>query len=41
VSGYAHAEQRRQATASGFDHYLVKPVDFEQLEVLLPKARAS
>lgn len=41
VSGYAHAEQRRQAAASGFDHYLVKPVDFQQLEALLPKARAG
>ncbi len=31
VSGYGQAEDRSRAKAAGFDHHLVKPVDFGQL----------
>jgi signal transduction histidine kinase/CheY-like chemotaxis protein len=41
VSGYAQDDQRRLAMASGFDHYLVKPVDFDQLEALLPMQKTA
>jgi signal transduction histidine kinase/ActR/RegA family two-component response regulator len=35
LSGYAQEEHRRKALAAGFDHYLVKPVDFDLLDALL------
>jgi len=35
VSGYEEEEHRRQAFASGFDAYLVKPVRFDQLEQVI------
>jgi CheY-like chemotaxis protein len=35
VTAYSHDEARRQATASGFDHFLVKPVTFAELSPLL------
>jgi CheY-like chemotaxis protein len=35
LSGYSREEDRRQAYAVGFDHYLVKPVDFDALHKLL------
>lgn len=35
VTGYGHEESRRQAAEAGFNHYLVKPVELEQLHQLL------
>jgi PAS domain S-box-containing protein len=38
VSGYGQAEDRSRAKAAGFDHHLVKPVDFGQLVSVLAQA---
>jgi CheY-like chemotaxis protein len=35
VTGYADAEHRELSEEAGFDHYLVKPVDPDQLQGLL------
>jgi CheY-like chemotaxis protein len=35
LSGYAQPQEQEAALAAGFDHYLVKPVDVEQLLGLL------
>ena len=35
VSGYGQDEDRRRSLAAGFDHHLVKPVDFDSLVSLL------
>ncbi|HWE37330.1 MAG TPA: ATP-binding protein [Isosphaeraceae bacterium] len=35
VSGYGQDEDRRRSLAAGFDHHLVKPVDFDSLALLL------
>jgi signal transduction histidine kinase len=35
LSGYAQSHDRQTALAAGFDHYLVKPVDVDQLLSLL------
>lgn len=35
VSGYGQEEDRRKSQAAGFDHHLVKPVDFDALLSLL------
>lgn len=35
VSGYGQPEARRRATEAGFDHYLVKPVDFDALRSIV------
>ena len=35
VSGYGQEEDRRRSHAAGFDHHLVKPVDFDSLISLL------
>jgi DNA-binding response OmpR family regulator len=35
VSGYADEAHRARGLNSGFDHYLVKPVDFQELHKLL------
>jgi signal transduction histidine kinase len=40
LSGYSQDEDRKRAFEAGFNHYLVKPVDFEQLRVLLATAPA-
>lgn len=37
VSGYGQAEDRSRAKAAGFDHHLVKPVDFVQLVTALSR----
>lgn len=39
VSGYGQAEDRNCSREAGFDHHLVKPVDFEELGSLLAAAR--
>jgi CheY-like chemotaxis protein len=35
VSGYGQDEDRRRSQAAGFDHHLVKPVDFDSLISLI------
>lgn len=35
VSGYGQEEDRRRSQQSGFDHHLIKPVDFNVLRALL------
>ncbi|NYE60310.1 signal transduction histidine kinase [Duganella sp. 1224] len=37
VTGYGRREDREQATAAGFDHYFVKPVDVEALLALIAR----
>jgi signal transduction histidine kinase/ActR/RegA family two-component response regulator len=38
VSGYDQEKDKEDAMAAGFDHYLVKPVDTEELNALLASA---
>jgi PAS domain S-box-containing protein len=44
VSGYGQAHDRERSSAAGFDHHLVKPIDYDALFALLqsgrPQARA-
>jgi CheY-like chemotaxis protein len=35
VTGYGQEQDRRNSTAAGFDHHLVKPVDMASLETIL------
>jgi CheY-like chemotaxis protein len=35
VTGYGQEEERQQARASGFDHFITKPVDFATLTALM------
>jgi signal transduction histidine kinase len=35
ISGYGQEEDRRRSQAAGFDHHLVKPVDFDSLVSLI------
>ena len=39
VTGYGQPEDRQRAIEAGFDHHLVKPVDFNELKVLLQQAQ--
>ncbi len=39
VTGYGQNEDRRRAESAGFDHYLVKPVEFEPLRAMLRAER--
>jgi CheY-like chemotaxis protein len=41
LSGWGQAEHRARAREAGFDHYLVKPVDFEALGRVLAGSRAG
>jgi len=41
VSGYGRDEDKRQARAAGFDHYLVKPIDPGALQNLLGRVRRA
>ena len=41
ITGYDSPADRAKALASGFDHHLAKPVDFEQLVALLSHASAQ
>jgi len=41
VTGYGQAEDRRRAADAGFDHYLVKPVEYDTLRALLNVHRAN
>jgi CheY-like chemotaxis protein len=38
VSGYGQEEDRRRSREAGFDHHLVKPVDFDKLISLMSPA---
>jgi DNA-binding response OmpR family regulator len=35
LSGFGHAEARDRATREGFDEYVIKPIDFDALEILI------
>ncbi|HET6406828.1 MAG TPA: ATP-binding protein [Chthoniobacteraceae bacterium] len=39
LSGYGQAEDRRRSYEAGFDHHLIKPVDFEEVRSLLTDGR--
>jgi DNA-binding response OmpR family regulator len=41
LTGYGSNADRRAALDAGFDHYLVKPADIQQLEALLASSQAS
>ena len=41
VSGYGQEEDRRHTKAAGFDHHLVKPIDFDALKSLLSRKPSS
>ena len=41
VTGYGQDQDRRNSTAAGFDHHLVKPVDMAALEKILAGAEAE
>ncbi len=40
VSGYGQEEDRRRSREAGFDYHLIKPVDFADLQQLIPALRA-
>lgn len=40
VSGYGQPQDKVAALAAGFEHYLVKPVQMEQLVTLLDQVAA-
>lgn len=40
VTGYGQPEDRQRVMEAGFDHHLVKPVDFDELKLLLQKGKA-
>jgi signal transduction histidine kinase/ActR/RegA family two-component response regulator len=39
VTGYGQPEDRQRAIEAGFDHHMVKPIDFEELQALLRKRK--
>ena len=39
ISGYGQEEDRRRSREAGFDHHLVKPVDFDSLILLMSQTR--
>jgi CheY-like chemotaxis protein len=38
VSGYGREADRERARAAGFDHFLIKPIDFNEMMALLAQA---
>jgi len=38
ITGYSQESDRRRSRAAGFDHHLVKPVDLQKLQEVLPAA---
>ena len=40
ISGYGQEQDRRRSRAAGFDHHLVKPVDYESLLSLLARSKS-
>ena len=41
LTGYGQASDKARSLAAGFDHHLVKPVDYEQLKALLAEIQES
>jgi CheY-like chemotaxis protein len=41
TTGYGQDEDRQRAIHSGFDHHLVKPVDFKVVEELFASLRSG
>jgi CheY-like chemotaxis protein len=41
LTGYARPEDRQHCMDAGFDHHLVKPLDFERLKALMAVATAD
>jgi len=41
VTGYGQLGDRERSKESGFDHHLVKPIDFAALQDLMPPARSA
>jgi CheY-like chemotaxis protein len=41
MTGWGQDEDRRESRDAGFDHHVVKPVDFDNLMNLLAKARPT
>jgi two-component system CheB/CheR fusion protein len=39
VSGYGQEEDRRRSREAGFNYHLIKPVDFSDLQQLIPALR--
>jgi CheY-like chemotaxis protein len=40
LTGYGQQQDRSNAQAAGFDHYLVKPADLNQVGEVLSRAKA-
>jgi CheY-like chemotaxis protein len=38
ATGWGQEKDRQRAFEAGFDHHLTKPIDFDQLRLLLPRA---
>ncbi|QBE62234.1 response regulator [Pseudoduganella lutea] len=41
ITGYGKEQDRRAAFDAGFDHHLVKPVDFKELAAVLETIRSA
>ena len=41
ISGYGQEHDRRRSREAGFDHHLVKPVDYESLLSLLARPKPN
>jgi CheY-like chemotaxis protein len=41
ISGYGQAHDRDRSSAAGFDHHLVKPIDYDALFMLLQNGRSQ
>jgi CheY-like chemotaxis protein len=41
ITGYGQHSDRERSTESGFDHHLVKPVNFATLQQLMPPPRSA
>jgi CheY-like chemotaxis protein len=41
LTGYSHSEDRRRTREAGFDHHLIKPLDFDALDAALQREKPS
>jgi len=41
ITGYGRASDLKQTESAGFDHHLVKPVDYEKLQAVLSTCAAG
>ena len=41
ISGYGQEQDRRRSREAGFDHHLVKPIDYESLLCLLARPKSN